>query len=108
LFVSFASAGQNFWIGYIALVIAGGTMYAPYGPFFSIVPEMLPNNVAGEVFALINSFGALGGFAGTWLVGVLQAVTGNARGSYFVMSASLMVSGVIILGLKTRRPTGTS
>jgi sugar phosphate permease len=108
MFVSFASAGQNFWIGYIALVIAGGTMYAPYGPFFSIVPEMLPNNVAGEVFALINSFGALGGFAGTWLVGLLQAVTGNARGGYFVMSASLLVSGVIILGLKTTRHTETS
>jgi sugar phosphate permease len=108
LFVSFATVGQNFWIAYIALVIAGGTMYAPYGPFFSIVPEMLPDNVAGEVFALINSLGALGGFAGAWLVGLLQAVTGNARGGFFAMSASLTVSGVIILGLKTRRSTGTS
>jgi len=104
LFISFATAGQNFWIGYIALVIAGGTMYAPYGPFFAIVPEMLPSNVAGEVFALINSFGALGGFAGTWLVGLFQALTGNPRMGYFVMAASLMISGVIILGLKTKKP----
>lgn len=104
LFISFATAGQNFWIGYIALVIAGGTMYAPYGPFFAIVPEMLPSNVAGEVFALINSFGALGGFAGTWLVGLFQALTGNAKMGYFVMAASLMISGIIILGLKTKRP----
>ncbi len=103
MFISYAAAGQNFWIAYIALVIAGGTMYAPYGPFFSIVPEMLPNNVAGEVFALINSFGALGGFAGTWLVGVLQAITGDARAGYFVMAASLMISGVIILSLKMKR-----
>jgi sugar phosphate permease len=103
LFTSFATAGQNFWIGYIALVIAGGTMYAPYGPFFAIIPEMLPSNVAGEVFALINSFGALGGFAGTWLVGLFQALTGNARMGYFVMAASLLISGVIILGFKTKR-----
>jgi sugar phosphate permease len=103
LFISFATAGQNFWIAYIALVIAGGAMYAPYGPFFAIVPEMLPGNVAGEVFALINSFGALGGFAGTWLVGLLQALTGNARSGYFVMAASLMISGAIILRLKTRK-----
>jgi sugar phosphate permease len=104
LFISFATAGQNFWIGYVALVIAGGTMYAPYGPFFAIVPEMLPSNVAGEVFALINSFGALGGFAGTWLVGLFQALTGNARMGYFVMAASLMISGLIIIGLKTNKP----
>jgi MFS-type transporter involved in bile tolerance (Atg22 family) len=102
LFISFATAGHSFWIGYIALVIAGGTMYAPYGPFFAIVPEMLPSNVAGEVFALINSFGALGGFAGTWLVGLLQALTGNAKMGYFVMAASLMLSGFIIMGLKTK------
>jgi sugar phosphate permease len=104
LFISFATAGQNFWIGYIALVVAGGAMYAPYGPFFAIVPEMLPSNVAGEVFALINSFGALGGFAGTWLVGLFQALTGNAKMGYFVMAASLMISGVIIMGLKTKKP----
>jgi len=107
LFISFATAGQNFWIGYIALVIAGGTMYAPYGPFFAIVPEMLPSNVAGEVFALINSFGALGGFAGTWLVGLFQALTGNAKMGYFVMAASLMISGFIIMGLKTKKPVAT-
>jgi hypothetical protein len=62
---------------YAALIVAGGAMYAPYGPFFAIVPEMLPSNVAGEVIALVNSFGALGGFAGTWLVGWLQALTGT-------------------------------
>ncbi len=108
LFISFATAGQNFWIGYVALVIAGGAMYAPYGPFFAIVPEMLPSNVAGEVFALINSFGALGGFAGTWLVGLLQALTGNAKMGYFVMAASLMISGIIIMGLKTKTPATAS
>lgn len=103
LFVSYASSGQNFWVSYCALIIAGGAMYAPYGPFFSIVPEMLPKNVVGEVFALINSFGALGGFAGTWLVGLLQAVTGNARAGFVVMSASLIVSAVIILCLRTNK-----
>ncbi len=41
------------------------------------MPEMLPRNVAGEVIALVNSCGALGGFAGSWLVGWLQAVTGK-------------------------------
>lgn len=107
LFVSYAAAGQSFWVSYVALIIAGGTMYAPYGPFFSIVPEILPKNVAGEVFALINSFGALGGFAGTWLIGWLQAITGNARAGFFVMSASLTISGVIIMGLKTKKPATT-
>jgi MFS-type transporter involved in bile tolerance (Atg22 family) len=62
--------------------------------------------VAGEVMALVNSCGALGGFAGTWLVGLLQALTGNSRAGYLVMSISLMLAGAIILGLKKAQPAG--
>jgi len=101
LFTSFLAANQNFWVAYAFLIVAGGSMYAPYGPFFSIVPEMLPANVAGEVMALVNSWGALGGFLGTWLVGLLQALTGNSRAGYVFMSVALMLAGAIIFGLKT-------
>ncbi len=87
-----------------ALVIAGGAMYAPYGPFFAIMPEMLPRNVAGEVIALVNSCGALGGFAGTWLVGWLQAVTGSARAGFLAMSIALIVAGAITLCLRRPKP----
>ena len=69
---------------------------------------MLPKNVAGEVMALINSCGALGGFAGTWIVGGLQALTGNSRAGYFVMSMSLLLAGAIILGLRGSRAAGNS
>jgi sugar phosphate permease len=107
MFCSYATAGSHFWLAYAFLIVAGGTMYAPYGPFFAIVPEMLPKNVAGEVMALVNSCGALGGFAGTWMVGLLQALTGNARAGYLVMSISLTVAGGIILGLKDAKPVAS-
>jgi len=64
---------------------------------------MLPRNVAGEVMALINSCGALGGFAGTWLVGVLQALTGDSRAGYLAMSVSLILAGVIVFTTRTER-----
>jgi MFS-type transporter involved in bile tolerance (Atg22 family) len=104
LFCSYATAENHFWLAYVFLILAGGTMYAPYGPFFAIVPEMLPRNVAGEVMALINSCGALGAFAGTWLVGFLQALTGNARAGYLVLSMSLMLAGAIIFQMRTAKP----
>jgi sugar phosphate permease len=99
LFCSFVTAGSNFWLSYSCLVFAGGMMYAPYGPFFAIMPEMLPRNVAGEVTALVNSLGALGGFAGTWLVGWLQALTGTASAGYLSLSLALIISGAITLFL---------
>jgi len=108
LFISFVTAGYSFWIAYGFLILAGAGMYAPYGPFFAIVPEMLPKNVVGEVIALINSCGALGGFAGTWLVGLLQALTGNSRAGYLFMSLSLMLAGAVIFRLRTTEPASSA
>ena len=108
LFTSYATAGHSFWLAYAFLIVAGGAMYAPYGPFFSIIPEILPSNVSGQVFALINSCGALGGFVGTWLVGLLQAWTGGSRAGFLFMSLSLTVSGVMVFLLRTTKRASPS
>lgn len=97
---SYALGSEHFWWSYGLLVIAGACMYAPYGPFFAIVPEILPANVAGGAMALINSMGALGSFAGSYLVGVLNASTGNPGASYLLMSGALLMSAVLTLLLK--------
>jgi MFS-type transporter involved in bile tolerance (Atg22 family) len=87
----------------VFLIIAGGAMYAPYGPFFAIIPEILPSNVAGEVTALVNSLGALGSFLGSYFVGFLQGYTGNSKAGYLFMSASLTLAGACMWWL---RPMG--
>ncbi len=97
---SYFTAAHDFWLAYGFLILAGSCMYAPYGPFFAIMPEMLSKNVAGEVTALVNSCGALGGFIGIWFVGLLDARTGNSRAGFLMMSISLMIAGIIILGLR--------
>ncbi len=88
---------NNFWLAFIGLVIAGGCMYAPYGPFFAIIPEILPKNVSGEATALINSFGALGSFVGAYFVGWLNGVTGHPEAGFVFMAASLVLSVIFTL-----------
>jgi sugar phosphate permease len=97
---SYALGSEHFWWSYALLVIAGACMYAPYGPFFAIVPEILPANVAGGAMALINSMGALGSFAGSYLVGYLNASTGNPGASYLLMSGALLLSALLTIALK--------
>jgi sugar phosphate permease len=100
---SFVFAQRSFVVAFVCLVIAGGCMYAPYGPFFAIVPERVPRNVTAEVLALINSCGALGGFFGSYLVGLLQALTGNAQAGYLLMALSLIVSALLLLLLRDHK-----
>jgi sugar phosphate permease len=103
LAVSFL-AHAHFAIAFAALIVAAACMYAPYGPFFAIVPERLPRSVLAEVLALINSIGALGGFFGSYFVGWLQGVTGNSRAGYLLMSVSMLCAAALMLSLADPKP----
>jgi len=97
---SFLLGSTNFWLSYTLLVIAGGAMYAPYGPFFAIIPEMLPKNVAGGAMALINSMGALGSFVGSYVVGYLNGSTGGPSASYAFMASALLISALLTMAVR--------
>jgi sugar phosphate permease len=103
-YASYAIGTDHFWISFVLLVIAGGAMYAPYGPFFAIIPEILPRNVAGGAMALINSMGALGSFVGSYIVGYLNDSTGGFGASYIFMAGSLFLSAILtILAVKAAK-----
>jgi sugar phosphate permease len=70
-------------------------MYSPYGPFFAIIPQILPTNVLGGATAFINSFGALGSFAGAYVVGHLNGNTGSFGASYIFMASSVLMAALI-------------
>jgi sugar phosphate permease len=108
LFGSFVASAHSFWTAYAALILAGGAMYAPYGSFFALISEIVPRNVLDEVLALVNSSGALGAFAGAWVVGVLQARTGNPRAGFLLMSGALVASGLLMLLIPSRNRSGVA
>jgi MFS family permease len=96
---SFLLQSHGFLWAYLCLLVAGGGMYAPYGPFFAIMPERIPQGRVGEVMALVNSAGALGGFTGSYLVGLLRSATGSERPGYLLMSTFLILSALLIIWL---------
>ena len=97
---SYFAVDRSLTVAYACVIVAGTCMYAPFGPFWAMVPELLPRNVAGETMALINCVGALGGFFGTLLVGMLQTFTGSPAAGFLLMSLSLILSGVLLLGME--------
>ena len=96
-YFSYLVGTSNFWLSFVLLTIAGTAMYAPYGPFFAIITEILPRNVSAGAIALINSFGALGSFAGSFFVGYLNGITGGFGASYIFMAGSLLLSAILTI-----------
>lgn len=102
-YLSYLIGASNFWLSFLLLVIAGGCMYAPYGPFFAIPPEILPRNVAGEAMALINSMGALGSFVGVYVVGYLNGATGSSGAGFLFMAACLVLAVIFTIAVRVPR-----
>lgn len=96
-FAAYLLGTTHFWISFGLLVIAGGALYTPYGPFFAVVTEILPKNVVGGALGLINSIGALGSFIGSYLVGYLNGSTGGFESSYILMSIALLGATILTI-----------
>lgn len=97
---SFSIGASHFWLSWALLVIAGGAMYTPYGPFFAAIPEMIPRNVVAGAMSFVVCFGALGSFVGAWIVGYLNGITGSPDASYVFMGGSLVFA--VLLTALTR------
>ncbi|WP_428664363.1 MFS transporter [Runella sp.] len=109
LFGTFLLEDYSFGLSYFLLVIAGGALYAPYGPFFALVTELLPKNVAGGAIGLVNSMGALGSFVGSYLVGYLNGLTGTFNVSYIFMAVAVLISALLTLVItKPSQPVATA
>jgi sugar phosphate permease len=101
LFVASVILGTGYyWVSYALLIVAGACMYAPYGPYFALIPEFLPQSVSGAAMALVNSAGALGGFVGAYAVGWLQGGLGDAAAFTF-MAVALGLSAVLMFAVRT-------
>jgi sugar phosphate permease len=88
-------AGLNFPIAFAALIVTGSCIYTPTSPNWAWMAEILPRNVVGESMALVNTFGALGGFTGTILVGLLRAHFGSNAAAFAFLAGSFALAGIL-------------
>ncbi|MEV5297144.1 MFS transporter [Amycolatopsis methanolica] len=98
---SYLAGHDAFWLSFPLLVLAGIAMYAPYGPFFAMIPELLPRRTAGVSVALVNAAGALGGFLGTYLVGWLRTATGTDAAAFLMLAGTMAASALVLLAVRT-------
>lgn len=105
---SYVAGPYHFWWSFFGLIVAATCMYAPYGPFWAMVPEMVSRNVIGESLALINTIGAVGGFIGTAGVGKLHDFTGGYGASFACLAIALAAAGGLTLAIRPSLRSGTS
>jgi MFS transporter, ACS family, tartrate transporter len=97
----FATAGlvESNLLVLVGLTVVAVGMNAFYGPFWSWPSSFLKGPAAAGGIALINAIGAIGGFLGPTLIGVLKEQTGGYAASMVVLAVLLLLSVAIVLAL---------
>jgi MFS family permease len=97
--------GGGTWATVICLSIATGAFLGRFGPFWTLPSEVLPASVAGVGIGLINGVGNLGGTVGPYFFGVVKTHTGSFSLALEAGGVSLLLSALIAMLIRTRRPT---
>jgi D-galactonate transporter len=81
-------------LSFVALCVAAAGIWSMFGVFWAVPADFLGGTAAAGGFALINSFGTLGGFLGPFLVGVVRQHTGSFTGSLLVLAGFTLMAAV--------------
>ncbi len=73
--------------------------------FWSLTTSIVSGAAAAGSIALINSFGALGGFVGPYLIGILKDWTGHPTKALYGLVLFYFAAAAIVLFAFRRRPT---
>jgi sugar phosphate permease len=85
----------HFWVSYALLCLAIPAPFAGQGPFWAIASETLPRNVMGLVIGLVNAFGNVGGYAGSYIVGWLKGKYGTIEIPFSLLGLGLLVGAAL-------------
>jgi sugar phosphate permease len=87
----------------LSFVSAGVCSYT--APFWTLPNQFLTGYSAAAGIALINSVGNLGGFAGSYVIGLVATRTGSLHAGLAIAALALLASGVLTLLVPTERRT---
>jgi sugar phosphate permease len=94
---------HNFGLA-MALLTLGGVTVAYLPVFWSMPTLFLSESAAAASFGLINTVGQIGGFVGSWMVGILNQSTGRLNASFLFIGGCLFIAGLLHAGLRIRFP----
>jgi ACS family tartrate transporter-like MFS transporter len=81
-------------VAFLAMIIS--TVYALFGPFWSLQTYFLSGATAVVGIAMINSFGNLAGFASPYLIGAMSDWTGDQYAGFYVIAVLMVIASAIL------------
>jgi MFS family permease len=94
-----AAASGNTLVAMIGLTLAAAGVSTAQSCFWTLPAAFLGGAAAAAGIALVNSLGNIGGFASTYLVGLMTDLTHSTASSLYLFAALIALGGGLILAI---------
>jgi ACS family tartrate transporter-like MFS transporter len=95
-----ARAGSSVLLAIAGLSFTAFGVSAAKPPLWSLPTTFFAGTAAATSIGLINSLGTLGGFAGPYMIGTTNGISGNFTRGLYLVGGTLIVSAVTIVILR--------
>lgn len=96
--------GGNLWVALAMFIVITACLNSFYAPFWALPSLTLGGSAAAASIGLINTIASFGGYFGPKVVGMLNTRTGSGKAGLYYMLACFLVTGLLLLCLRVRRP----
>lgn len=94
-------------VALLALALAVSGRWSSIAPFWGLSTAVMSGTAAAAAIALINSVGNLGGFAGPYIMGWLNDLTGSYVTGLRVLAGAALLSGVLVMMIRAPNAQAT-
>lgn len=84
----------------LALTVAASGIYGRNGPFWSLPTMFLTGNAAAAGIAFINTIGAVGGFVGPYVVGLIKTASHSYAMAFLFLAIAMAGCGLLLFSLR--------
>jgi ACS family tartrate transporter-like MFS transporter len=84
----------------LALTVAASGIYGRNGPFWSLPTIFLSGTAAAAGIAFINTIGAVGGFAGPYVVGLIRTASHSYAMAFLFLAIAMAGCGLLLVSLR--------
>jgi ACS family tartrate transporter-like MFS transporter len=91
----------------LALTVAASGIYGRNGPFWSLPTMFLSGDAAAAGIAFINTIGAVGGFVGPYVVGLIKTASHDYAIAFLFLASAMAGCGLLLASLR-RQPAFVS
>jgi ACS family tartrate transporter-like MFS transporter len=95
-------ANYSRWLFFLGVIVTHMSMKTMLPLFWTLPPIFLSGTAVAGGIALINSIANLGGLLGPRIIGRVKTETGSFTAGYYIMSAALLIGGLLVLVVKIR------